>query len=96
MRLWVAKVATPEKKFDKKLFRSPVAVVAAVEYFVDYPAEDRVLHCREYKSDQLEIIQSCEEQWRHLLHIVWISSNCDMGVYRRPARDWNIREALFF
>ena len=50
------------KKFDKKLFRSPVAVVAAVEYFVDYPAEDRVLHCREYKSDQLEIIQRCEEQ----------------------------------
>ena len=55
-------VTTPEKNFDKKLFRSPVAVVAAVEYFVDYPAEDRVLHCREYKSDQLEIIQSCEEQ----------------------------------
>ena len=54
-------VTTPEKN-DKKLFRSPVAVVAAVEYFVDYPAEDRVLHCREYKSDQLEIIQSCEEQ----------------------------------
>ena len=44
------------RKKSTKLFRSPVAVVAAVEYFVDYSAEDRVLHCREYKSDQLEII----------------------------------------